>query len=129
MWRSRQNIAAKYTEALRDLDTIKLHSIKSDRESSWHLFPIRLHLDRLTRNRAQIINELRQKNIGVGVHFMPVHQHLYYSESFNLSDKDYPVASSVFPRLLSLPIYPGMTDENVDKVIDIVIDTLNKFKK
>ena len=129
MWESRKNIAAKYTKALRDLDTIKLHSIKSDRESSWHLFPIRLHLDRLTRNRAQIINELRQKNIGVGVHFMPVHQHLYYSESFNLSDKDYPVASSVFPRLLSLPIYPGMTDENVDKVIDIVIDTLNKFKK
>ena len=60
---------------------------------------------------------------------MPVHQHLYYSETFNLSDKDYPVASSVFPRLLSLPIYPGMTDENVDKVIDIIVDTLDKFKK
>ena len=129
MWKSRQNIAAKYTKALKDLDTIELHTIKSDRESSWHLFPIRLHLDRLTRNRAQIINELRQKNIGVGVHFMPVHQHLYYNETFNLSDKDYPVASSVFPRLLSLPIYPGMTDENVDKVIDIIVDTLDKFKK
>ena len=107
MWKSRQNIAAKYTAVLKDLDTIELHTVKPDRESSWHLFPIRLHLNRLTKNRAQIINELKEENIGVGVHFMPVHQHLYYKETFNLSNKDYPVASSVFPRL----------------------DTLNKFKK
>jgi len=129
MWNSRKRIAAKYTEALKDLDIIQLHTIKPDRDSSWHLFPIRLYLDRLTKNRAQIINELREKNIGVGVHFMPVHQHLYYSETFNLSDAEYPVASAAFPRLMSLPIYPGMTDENVDKVIDVLIDTLNKFKK
>jgi len=129
MWNSRIRIAAKYTEALKDLDMIQLHTIKPDRDSSWHLFPVRLYLDRLTKNRAQIINELREKNIGVGVHFMPVHQHLYYSETFNLSDADYPVASAAFPRLMSLPIYPGMTDENVDKVIDVLIDTLNKFKK
>ncbi len=129
MWNSRKRIAAKYTEALKDIDTIQLHTIKPNRESSWHLFPIRLYLDRLTKNRAQIINELRQKNVGVGVHFMPVHQHLYYSETFNLSDADYPVASAAFPRLMSLPIYPGMTDENVDKVIDALTDTLNKFKK
>jgi len=129
MWNSRKRIAAKYTEALKDLDMIQLHTIKPDRDSSWHLFPVRLYLDRLTKNRAQIINELREKNIGVGVHFMPVHQHLYYSETFNLSDADYPVASAAFPRLMSLPIYPGMTDENVDKVIDVLIDTLNKFKK
>ena len=129
MWDSRKRIAAKYTEALKDLDMIQLHTIKPDRDSSWHLFPVRLYLDRLVKNRAQIINELREKNVGVGVHFMPVHQHLYYSETFNLSDADYPVASAAFPRLMSLPIYPGMTDENVDKVIDIIVDTLNKFKK
>jgi len=129
MWSSRKRIAAKYTEALKDVDMIQLHTIKPDRDSSWHLFPIRLYLDRLTKNRAQIINELRENNVGVGVHFMPVHQHLYYYETFNLSDAEYPVASAAFPRLMSLPIYPGMTDENVDKVIDVLIDTLNKFKK
>ena len=129
MWNSRKRIAAKYTEALKDLDSIQLHTIKPDRDSSWHLFPIRLYLDRLTKNRAQIINELREKNVGVGVHFMPVHQHLYYNKTFNLSDAEYPVASAAFPRLMSLPIYPGMTDENVDKVINVLVDTLNKFKK
>ena len=129
MWESRKRIAAKYTEALKDLDTIQLLTLKPDRESSLHLFPIRLHLDRLTKNRAQIINEFRNLNIGVGVHFMPVHQHLYYNESFNLRDEDYPVATTAFPRLISLPIYPGMKDENVDKVIDTLIDMLTKFKK
>jgi len=129
MWESRKRIAARYTEALKDIDSIELHTIKNDRESSWHLFPIRLRLDMLTKTRAQIIEELKKNNIGVGVHFMPVHQHLFYSETFNLKDEDFPVASSIFPRLLSLPIYPGMTDENVDRVINVLTDILKKSKK
>jgi perosamine synthetase len=129
MWESRKRIAARYTEALKDLETIELHTIKTDRESSWHLFPIRLHLEKLNKTRAQIIEELRKNNIGVGVHFMPVHQHLYYSETFNLKDGDFPVASGVFPRLLSLPIYPGMNDENVDRVISVLTDILKRAKR
>jgi perosamine synthetase len=129
MWESRIKIAARYTEALKDLEAIELHTIKSDRESSWHLFPIRLHLEKLNKTRAQIIEELRKNNIGVGVHFMPVHQHLYYSETFNLKDDDFPVASSIFPRLLSLPIYPGMNEENVDRVISVLTDVLNRAKR
>ncbi len=129
MWESRKRISKMYTEALKDLDTIQLHTIKSDRESSWHLFPIRLNLNMLNKNRAQIIDELRQKNIGVGVHFMPVHQHLFYSQTFNLNDDNFPVASSVFPRLLSLPIYPGMNDEHVNRVINVLTDILSKAKK
>lgn len=129
MWNSRKAIAQKYTEAFKDLDLITLHTILPDRESSWHLYPVRLNLEMLTKNRAEIIEELKQNNIGVGVHFMPVHKHLFYSETFHLNDKDYPVASSVFPRLLSLPIYPGMTEQNVDKVINVFTDILNKFRK
>lgn len=129
MWNSRKAIAQKYTEAFKDLDLITLHTILPDRESSWHLYPVRLNLEMLTKNRSEIIEELKQNNIGVGVHFMPVHKHLFYSETFHLNDKDYPVASSVFPRLLSLPIYPGMTEQNVDKVINVFTDILNKFRK
>jgi perosamine synthetase len=129
MWESRKRIAAKYTQALKDLDTIQLHTIKDDRESSWHLFPIRLYLDRLNKTREQIIEELRENNIGVGVHFKPVHQHLYYSETFNLKDRDFPVASNVFPRLLSLPIYPGMNDQDIDRVINVLTDILSKARK
>jgi perosamine synthetase len=60
---------------------------------------------------------------------MPVHQHLFYSQTFNLNDDNFPVASSVFPRLLSLPIYPGMNDEHVNRVINVLTEILSKAKK
>lgn len=129
MWEWRKKIAASYTAAFHDFDLLTLHTIKSDRESSWHLYPVKLNLDMLTKNRAQIIDELRKHNVGVGVHFMPVHQHLYYQKTFNLDDRNFPVASSAFPRLMSLPIYPGMSDESIEKVISVVTDILNKFRK
>jgi perosamine synthetase len=129
MWDARKSIAKRYTEALKDLDLITLHTIKEDRESSWHLYPVRLNLEMLSKNRAQIIDEMKKNNVGVGVHFMPVHQHLYYTETFNLDDKDYPVASAAFPRLMSLPIYPGMTDKSVEKVISVLTDTLKQFRR
>ncbi|HCY77907.1 MAG TPA: UDP-4-amino-4,6-dideoxy-N-acetyl-beta-L-altrosamine transaminase [Ignavibacteriales bacterium] len=129
MWEWRKKIASRYFDGLKNLDLIKLPVVKSDRESSWHLFPVRLNLEMLTKNRAQIIDELKNNNVGVGVHFMPVHQHLYYSETFNLDDKNFPVASAAFPRLMSLPIYPGMTDQSVEKVINTVTDLLNKFRR
>lgn len=129
MWQSRQSIAYRYNQALKNLDLITLPTIKNDRESSWHLYPIRLNLEMLTKNRAQIIEELKKLNIGVGVHFMPVHQHLYYSETFNLDDKNFPVASSSFPRLMSLPIYPGMSDQSVEKVINTLTDLLNQYRR
>lgn len=129
MWASRQSIAAKYTKHLRDNKFIELHGIKEDRESSWHLFPVRLNLETLTINRAQLIDEMRKNNVGLGVHFMPVHQHLYYKETFNFDDKDFPVSSSVFPRLVSLPIYPGMSEEHVDRVIDILTDLFRKYTR
>jgi len=129
MWEWRKKIAARYTEAFKDFDLITLHTIKPDRESSWHLYPVKLNLEMLTKNRAQLIDELKKHNIGIGVHFMPVHQHLYYQKTFNLDDKDFPVSSATFPRLMSLPIYPGMTDESIEKVISVVTDVLNKFRK
>lgn len=129
MWEWRRKIASRYFEGLKDLHLITLPTVKNDRESSWHLFPVRLNLEMLTKNRSQIIDELKNHNIGVGVHFMPVHQHLYYSETFKLDDKNYPVASAAFPRLMSLPIYPGMTNESVEKVINNLTDILNNFRR
>jgi perosamine synthetase len=129
MWEWRKKIASRYLEGFNDFDLLTLPFIKTDRESSWHLFPVRLNLEMLTKNRAQIIDELKKHNIGVGVHFMPVHQHLYYSETFKLDDKNYPIASATFPRLMSLPIYPGMTDNSIEKVISTVREILNQHRR
>ena len=129
MWQSRKNIAAKYTQALKDNELLTLHGVKENRDSSWHLFPIRLKLEFLKINRAQLIDEMRKLNVGAGVHFMPIHQHIYYNQTFKLDNKNYPIASSVFPKLVSLPIYPGMQDGHVDRVINVLVDLLEKYKK
>ncbi len=129
MWESRKRISKKYTAELKDNRYIQLHTVKQDRESSWHLYPIRLNLEMLTINRAQFIEEMKKLNVGAGVHFMPVHQHLYYKDTFNLDDRDFPVAAAAFPRLISLPIYPGMADHHVDRVIEVLTTLLKKFAK
>jgi len=129
MWECRKKIAAAYIEGLKDNEYLELHTIKPNRETSWHLFPIRLNLEKLKINRAQFIEELKKRNIGAGVHFMPIHQHLYYKNEFNLRDEDFEVATKVFPRLVSLPIYPGMEKIHVDNVINAVNDLLNRFKR
>lgn len=129
MWECRKNIAKIYTEEFQNNELMTLHTVKNDRESSWHLYPIRLNLEKLNINRAQFIEELKKLNLGVGVHFMPVHQHLYYKNEFELSDSNYPVSTKIFPRLVSLPIYPGMTNSQVYRVVDIITDLLKKYKK
>jgi len=129
MWDKRKEIAARYSSAFKDNELLSLPIIKPDRETSWHLFPIRLNLEKIKINRNRFIDELRYLNVGVGVHFMPVHQHKYYRETYNLDNKNFPVASSVFPQLISIPIFPGMNDADINKVIDALTDLLNKHKK
>ncbi len=129
MWEIRKKIAAKYIAAFKDNELLTLPYIKPDRETSWHLFQIRLQLDKLKINRNRFIDELRYLNIGVGVHFMPVHLHKYYKETYSLDQRDFPVSTSVFSELISIPIFPSMTDADVDKVINAINDLLKLHKK
>ena len=112
----REAIAKKYINAFEKNKNIILPVIKQDRETSWHLFVIKVD------NRDEVIEELKQRGVGCSVHFIPVHKHPYYKERYNYKDKDYPVANRVFEKSLSLPIYPDMSDEEVEYVIVSVLD-------
>lgn len=114
MWQRRGEIAAKYTKAFNGTAVIS-SVIRSDRDSAWHLYVIKVN------NRDDLIDRLKADKIGTSVHFIPVHKHPYYKQTYGYQDKNYPVANDVFSRTLSLPIYPGMTDEQVDYVIEKVI--------
>jgi len=129
MLEMRKKIAARYTEALKNNGNIYLPIIKEDRETSWHLYPIRLNLEALTIGRNEFINELKNLGVGTGVHFMPVHQHKFYRDSLSLSNDDYPVANNAFQRLISIPIYPGMMDNEVTKVIESIHSLTKKFSR
>src|SRR5271163_497665 len=114
----RRQIAAQYTEAFRDLPAIMVPPVRAGINPAWHLYPIRLNLEILTEGRAEIFRALRAENIGVNVHYIPVHQHPYYRERFpSNSEKGYPVAEAAYERLISLPMFHAMTVQDVEDVI------------
>src|SRR5262249_45281360 len=91
-----------------------------DRVHSWHLFAIRLNLNQLKINRNQFIEALKEKGVGCSVHWRPLHLHPYYQKSFGYRAADLPVASAEWKRLISLPIFPGMREDEISHVIETV---------
>jgi dTDP-4-amino-4,6-dideoxygalactose transaminase len=123
----RRAIALKYHEELSGFPQLILPVEKAEVRSSWHLFPIRLRLERLTADRAQVFRALRAENIGVNVHYIPVHSHPYYRDRFGYKGGEYPVAEQAYERLISLPMFHGMTERDVEDVTHAVHKVLTYF--
>ena len=122
----RREIAARYTEAFGDMPELETPPDREDSEHAWHLYMLRLRLDRLAIDRREFIEELKKRNIGASVHFIPLHLHPYYRERYGYRPEDYPVAYREYQREISLPIYSRMTDEDVEDVIEAVRDVAEK---
>jgi perosamine synthetase len=116
----RQRIAAMYTEALNDLEEVELPAIRSGSSSCWHLYPLRLNLGLLRCDRASFIGELAAENISTSVHFIPLHLHPYYRQTYGYQHGDFPVSSREYSRIVSLPIYSRMTDDDAQDVTSAV---------
>jgi perosamine synthetase len=128
-WQARRGIAMIYGKAFGELDGIQVPACRDDVQHAWHLFVIQLDPERLKINRNQFIDGLRDKEIGTSVHFIPLHLHPYYREKFGYKPRDFPNASAVFERIVSLPIYPGMTEADVERVVEAVKDTAQKYRR
>ena len=113
----RREIAARYTTAFLEVPGVIAPAVRSDVVPAWHLYPIRLDRKRLTSGREEIFRALRAENIGVNVHYIPVHLHAFYRERFGYVGGEYPIAEDAYERLISLPMFHGMSDQDVDDVI------------
>lgn len=113
MHRQRCLWAECYTQWLSDVEELILPSAQPDRIHSWHLYVIRLKLDRLTLDRGQFINELKALGIGTSVHWMPLHMHPYYRDLYGYQAQDLPAAASLFPQIVSLPLFPDLLESEV----------------
>lgn len=113
----RSEIAARYTMAFRELSAIALPQPRPEVSHAWHLYPIRLQLEKLSAERSRIFSALRAENIGVNVHYIPVHLHPYYRDRFGYKGGEYPMAEQAYEQLISLPMFHGMTDRDVEDVI------------
>lgn len=122
MWQRRCAIARRYQEAFRGVPLFETPTDRADCRHAWHLFMLRLNLDRLSIDRAAFIEALKQLNIGTSVHFIPLHLHPYYRETYGYKPDDFPVAYREYLREISLPIYSKMSDTDVQDVIDAVLE-------
>jgi dTDP-4-amino-4,6-dideoxygalactose transaminase len=117
-WRA--ELAARYQAGLCGLPEIQLPVVRPDIRHAWHLYVIRLRLEMLKINRAEFIEHLKAEGIGTSVHFIPLHRQPYYRDRFGFQPADFPVADAAYQRLISLPLYTRMTEQDVDDVIEAV---------
>jgi len=125
----RRQIASRYTAAFRNLRGVVAPSVRPDVNPAWHLYPVRVNPAHLSADRAQVFTALRAENIGVNVHYIPVHMHPYYRDRFGYKDGEYPVAETAYEQLISLPMFHGMTDEDVQDVIDAITKVTNHYAR
>jgi dTDP-4-amino-4,6-dideoxygalactose transaminase len=129
MWRRRVEIAREYDKGLSSLEVYRTPQVSQDVQHAWHLYVVLVEPLALGIHRDQVIEELRQRGVGTSVHFIPLHLQPYYQRTWGYRPGEFPVAEDYFDRCISLPIYPGMTDEDIHQVIEALHDISRKFRR
>ena len=124
----RREIASRYGAAFREIPGLIAPAVRAEINPAWHLYPVRLDLQALTTDRTAIFQALRAENIGVNVHYVPVHLHPYYRDRFGYKGGECPVAERAYEQLISLPLFHAMTDSDVRDVIHAVDKVLSHYE-
>ncbi len=127
--KKREKIVKAYNEAFKDMKEITIPFVKDNIKHAWHLYVIKIVSEKLKINRNQFIEALRAENIGTSVHFIPAHLQPYYRDTFGFKKGDFPNAEYAFERVISLPLFPKMNDEDVKDVINSVKKIVEYYKK
>lgn len=120
----RRELARAYDKAFADVTTIKQLFLHPDVNHAYHLYAVRLALQKISATRLDIFNKLREKGIGVNVHYIPVHLHPFYQNNYGGKKGDCPVAEQAYEELLSLPMYAGLTDAELAFVVESLIQMI-----
>jgi dTDP-4-amino-4,6-dideoxygalactose transaminase len=130
----RRRYASLYTDAFRFIPEIGLppntsNPSPADTRHTWHLYVILLNLEKLCINRAQFIEALRYENIGTSVHFIPLHLHPFYRNNYGYKQGDFPNAEWLYERIISLPLYPKMTENDINDTIQAIRNITKRMRK
>jgi dTDP-4-amino-4,6-dideoxygalactose transaminase len=121
----RNAIARRYDEAFAHVPLVERPFAAPDVHHAWHLYTLRLDLAQLTVDRARFLELLKAENVGTTVNFIPVHKHPYYRDALGFRPEDFPVAEKVYPAIFTLPLYPRMTDADVDDAVAAITKVLH----
>ncbi|MGQ9874544.1 MAG: UDP-4-amino-4,6-dideoxy-N-acetyl-beta-L-altrosamine transaminase [Chloroflexus sp.] len=125
----RQVIAMQYTTAFANLPAVQPLSVRENVSHAYHLYVVRLDRSKLNGTRAEIFTALRAEGIGVNVHYIPVHLHPFYRTHFSTKSGVCPVAEAAYEQIISLPIFPLMTDDDVNDVVVAVQKVIQAYMK
>ena len=127
--KKRTKLAENYQQRLQDVEELILPQAHPDRIHSWHLYAIRLKVDRLKIDRGAVIDLLKQRGVGTSVHWMPLHMHPYYRETYGYKAEDLPQAASLYPEIISLPLFPDMNESQLDFVVQSLREIIAQNRK
>jgi len=125
----RRAVVRLYTEAFAGQDALEVPVERSDVEHAWHLYVLRLREEALRIDRNVFIDELKQRNIGTSVHFIPIHLHPYYRDKYGYRPESFPVALTNYRRMLSLPLSARVSDADAADVISAVLDIVRRYRR
>jgi len=125
----RHAIASRYNAAFSEVDALETPATRSHITHAWHLYVLRVNPEALSVTRDEFIVRLRDKRIGTSVHFIPVHLHPYYRDKYGWEPTAFPIAYEQYLRLISLPLNPAMSDQDVDDVIEAVVGTVHETRR
>lgn len=125
----RDEIVEQYNKAFSEMPELILPSVKPYAKSSWHLYPVRIKEGLLKVDRNQIIKALKAENIGVNVHYIPIHLHSYYQKNYGFKKGDFPICESVYDSIVTLPLFPKMDNSDVKDVLQAVKKVIEHYKK
>jgi dTDP-4-amino-4,6-dideoxygalactose transaminase len=128
-WKAREHYAGLYDAGFADLPEIIRPWVAPHAQHAWHLYVIQLDLDRLRIGRNEFIEHLQRADIGCSVHFIPLHLHPYYRDTWGYVPAQFPVAGAMYERIVSLPLYPKMSETDVQRVIGVVRDLIRRVRR
>ena len=125
----RKRYAQIYTEAFKPMQEVETPEVRHYTDPAWHIYWLALNLETLTISRDEFLNTMQSRGIGMAVHYRALHLQPYFRNHFDYSLEDLPLASSYSERLVSLPLYPRMTEADLHRVIDTVQTVIHEHRR
>ena len=125
----RREIAAQYDEAFLSVPELIPLAVRQDVFHAYHLYVVKVVFESLKIDRAKFFQSLRQKGVGLNVHYLPVHLHSFYQKRFNTGIDLCPVAEEAYNQIVSIPLFPSMTNEDIERVIAVITETISLYRK
>jgi len=128
-WKRRKEITYKYNKAFEELPQVTVLPDVNEGKNAYHVYVLLINREKCTLDRDRLLAALKEAGIGVSVHYRALHLHKYYKETFGFAPEDFPIATDISERTFSLPLYPRLTDAEVERVIEKVANILRTYSK